>query len=50
MSTPKDLMKSTWVRAKQLWTLNGDLEDYVLYATAKVGAFCAGVAVGYYLL
>ena len=43
-------MKSTWARAKQLVLLNGDLEDYVLYSLAKVGAFIAGAAVGYYLL
>jgi len=50
MSTPKDLMKSTWARWKQLALLNGQLEDYVLFSLAKLGAFAAGFAVGYYLL
>ena len=50
MSTPKDLMKSTWARWKQLALLNGDLEDYVLYGLAKAGAFLLGAAVGYYWL
>lgn len=47
MSTPKDLMRSTWTRYKQLVLLNGDLEDYVLYSLAKTVAFVAGLAVGY---
>ena len=50
MSTPKDLMKSTWARYKQLVLLNGQMEDYVLFSLAKLGAFAAGVAIGYYLL
>ena len=38
------------VRWKQLALLNGDLEDYVLYSIAKLGAFAAGVGIGYYWL
>ncbi len=50
MSTPRDLMRSTWARCKQLALLNGDLEDYVLYSLAKTCAFAVGIAVGYYWL
>jgi len=50
MSTPRDLLKSTWIRYKQLALLNGQMEDYVLFSLAKLGAFAAGCAVGYYLL
>ena len=50
MSTPRDLMKSTWERYKELVLLRGNLEDYVLFTIAKVGALSAGIAIGYYWL
>jgi hypothetical protein len=50
MSTPRDLLRSSWERYKQLVMLNGAVEDYVLFTIAKLGSFACGVAVGYYLL
>ena len=50
MSTPRDLMKSTWERYKELIFLKGDLEDYVLFTLTKVVCLTAGIAVGYYWL
>jgi len=50
MSTPRDLMRNTWARCKELVLLNADMEDYALYAVVKVCAFAAGLAVGYYWL
>jgi hypothetical protein len=50
MSTPRDLMKSTWERYKELALLKGQLEDYVLLTIVKLVAFGAGIAVGYYYL
>ena len=50
MSTPRDLMKSTWERYKELALLRGALEDYVLFTVAKIGALAVGVAIGYYWL
>jgi len=49
MSTPKDLMRSTYERWKQLVLLNGDLEDYVLFAVAKVSCIAIGIGIGYWL-
>jgi hypothetical protein len=50
MSTPRDLMRSTWERYKKLILLRGDLEDYVLFTIAKLGSLAAGIAIGYYWL
>tara|TARA_R110002020_G_scaffold37239_1_gene112415 strand:+ start:18738 stop:18890 length:153 start_codon:yes stop_codon:yes gene_type:complete len=50
MSTPRDLIRSTWERYKELIFLRGNLEDYVLFTGAKLGSFAAGVAIGYYWL
>ena len=50
MNTPRDLLRSSFERWKELATLNGAVEDYVLFTAAKLGAFACGVAVGYYLL
>ena len=50
MSTPRDLMKSTWARYKELVLLKGNLEDYVLFTVAKVGSLAIGIAIGYYWL
>ena len=50
MSTPRDLMKSTWARYRELVLLKGNLEDYVLFAVAKVGSLAVGIAIGYYWL
>ena len=50
MSTPRDLMKSTWVRYKDLVLLKGQLEDYVLFTITKLICFGAGLAIGYYYL
>ena len=50
MSTPRDLMKSTWARYKELILLKGELEDYVLFTIAKLVSFGAGIALGYYYL
>ena len=49
MSTPRDLMRSTWKRWKQLVTLNGELEDYVLFTLAKVCSIAIGIGVGYWV-
>lgn len=50
MSTPRDLLKSTWQRYKELILLKGNLEDYVLFTTAKLISFTAGIGIGYYYL
>jgi hypothetical protein len=50
MNTPRDLLKSTWGRYKELVLLNGNLEDYVLFTLAKIIAFMVGMATGYYYL
>lgn len=50
MSTPRDLGKRCWQRCVQLWMLNGDLEDYVLFTVSKVYCLVIGVAIGYYWL
>ena len=47
--SPRDLMRMTWERAKQLYLLNGALEDYVLLAVTKVSCLAIGVAAGWYL-
>ena len=49
MSTPRDLIKSTCVRYKELMLLNGELEDYLLFSLAKVTSFSIGLGVGYLL-
>ena len=46
----KKLLKDSWVLAKQLCLLQGSREVYVLFAVAKVGAFCLGVLIGSCLL
>ena len=50
MNTPKDLIKATGEKIKQLATANADLEDYVIIIIAKLTSFAAGVAVGHWLL
>jgi hypothetical protein len=50
MSTPRDLLKSTWGRYKELALLKGNLEDYVLFTLAKTTSFAIGIAIGYYWL
>ncbi len=50
MSTPRDLIKSTWARYKQLVLLKGEMEDYVLFTVVKLISFGAGIALGYYYL
>lgn len=50
MGTPRDLMKSTWSRYKELIFLNGQLEDYVLFAATKAISCGVGIAIGYYYL
>ena len=50
MSTPRDLVKSTWGRYKELVLLRGNLEDYVLFTVVKLGAFVLGLAIGHYWL
>tara|TARA_B100000214_G_scaffold357230_1_gene316585 strand:- start:252 stop:404 length:153 start_codon:yes stop_codon:yes gene_type:complete len=50
MSTPRDLIKSTWARYKEYMLLNGRLEDYVLFTIAKLLSFSAGIGIGYYYL
>ena len=50
MSTPRDLIKSTWVRYKELVLLKGELEDYVLLTITKTTMLAAGIAIGYYWL
>jgi uridine phosphorylase len=47
MSTPRDLMKSTFAKWKDLAMLNGDLEDYVLFTIAKLCSFALGLGAGY---
>ena len=49
MSTPRNLIKSTWGRWKDLVTFHGELEDYVLFAAAKIVSFGLGVGLGYWL-
>lgn len=49
MTTPRDLTRSTYVRFKQLLAMNGDLEDYILYAFTKITSFAMGVGLGYWL-
>ena len=49
MSTPRDLMRDTCARYKELVLLRGDLEDYVLFTAAKVGSFACGLGLGYWL-
>ena len=48
--TPRDLMKSTWGRYKELVLLRGNMEDYVLCAVTKATMLVAGIAIGYYWL
>tara|TARA_R100000008_G_C3575355_1_gene164867 strand:+ start:1358 stop:1510 length:153 start_codon:yes stop_codon:yes gene_type:complete len=50
MSTPRDLIKSTWERYKELILLKGELEDYVLFTVAKIFSLAIGVAIGYHYL
>jgi hypothetical protein len=50
MSTPRDLIRSTWARYKELILLKGELEDYVLFTITKLVCFGAGLAIGYYYL
>jgi hypothetical protein len=50
MSTPRDLIRSTWERYKELVLLKGEMEDYVLIGITKVAMLAAGVAIGYYWL
>jgi hypothetical protein len=50
MSTPRDLLKSTWARYEELLLLRGNLEDYVLLALTKTISLAIGIAIGYYYL
>jgi hypothetical protein len=50
MKTPRDLLKSTWKRYKELILLKGNLEDYVLFTVAKLASFAIGIGIGYYYL
>lgn len=50
MSTPRELMKSTWERYKELALLKGQLEDYVLFTITKASMLALGIAIGYYCL
>tara|TARA_Y100001973_G_scaffold89780_1_gene136486 strand:- start:748 stop:900 length:153 start_codon:yes stop_codon:yes gene_type:complete len=50
MSTPRDLMKSTWMRYKELILLRGQLEDYVLFTMTKIISLAIGIGIGYYYL
>ena len=50
MSTPRDLIKSTWARYKELALLKGEMEDYVLFTIIKLISFGAGITIGYYYL
>ena len=50
MNTPRDLLKSTWERYKELILLKGNLEDYVLFTVAKLSSFAIGIGIGYYYL
>ena len=47
--TPKDVLRSTWDRWKELVCLNGTLEDYALFTLAKTGSYAAGLGLGYWL-
>ena len=47
MSTPRDLIKNTWIRYKQLALLKGELEDYVLFTITKLVCLGTGIAIGY---
>ena len=49
MSTPRDLMSTSWQRYKELILLKGDLEDYVLFTVTKLGALAAGIGIGYWI-
>ena len=50
MFTPRDLLKSTWERYKELILLKGNLEDYVLFTITKVASLAIGIGIGYYYL
>ena len=50
MSTPRDLIRSTWERYKELVFLRANLEDYVLFTAAKLCCLITGIAIGYYWL
>jgi len=47
VKAPIGLIGSTFKRYKQLILLNGEVEDYILYAIAKIFSFAAGIIVGY---
>ena len=49
MSTPRDLMSTSWQRYKELILLKGDLEDYVLFTVAKLGSLAVGIGIGYWI-
>ena len=50
MFTPRDLLKSTWKRYKELILLKGNLEDYVLFTITKAVSLAIGIGIGYYYL
>ena len=50
MSTPRDLMRSTWERYKELILLKGQLEDYILFTITKLVSIAIGAGIGYYYL
>jgi hypothetical protein len=47
MTTPRDLMSTSWHRYKELVLLKGNLEDYVLFTIAKLGSLAVGIGIGY---
>jgi hypothetical protein len=49
MSTPRDLAQDSWILLKRLVTLKANLEDYVVIGAVKLGAFAAGLGLGWYL-
>jgi|1_EtaG_2_1085319.scaffolds.fasta_scaffold187901_1 hypothetical protein len=49
MSTPRDLAGDSWILLKRIITLKATLEDYVVLGVVKLGAFAAGLGLGWYL-
>ena len=49
MSTPRDLMRSTWERQAELIMLRAPLEDYILFTVAKLCSFLIGIGSGFWI-
>jgi hypothetical protein len=49
MTTPRDLIRTTYDRFCQLVLLHGALEDYLLFSFTKVVCFGIGLGLGYWL-